>query len=521
MEKNNKIQLKMPIPHLSDQIFKNILWVSFRTLIIYGARIIALMIFARFLKPEDFGIITASMTMITFLSIVHHLGIEPFLVQYPKIDSIYIRVSFTLAMLIGGTLSLLSWVIAPIIAYYFHIENITVIIRILSPVFLLQGLSTVSKALLQREMCFKSLAKIEMLSYITGYIGVGIPLAVCGFRVWALVGAYLTETFVSSISALILRPHDFRPAIDRKPIRHMLKFAEGYILMRFANYMSTQADKIIVGQRLGAHELGIYSRAYYLIGLVSSIVDKTIGAVLFAAMARLQHNQKQLALIYLRTISLISLICCPIVIISMIIAPELVDVLLGKQWNEIITPLRLLTPGIWSIMLYEISHRLIMAKGNTYSLGRIQIFYAGLVVLGTWIGLRWGVDGVAIGVMLAMVVDTILVVVIVLKLIEIKWYVIFNDLIPIVVSSCILGLCGWIISFTLRFLNFHSIAVLLIVGLSCFLIWSLFWRLSPTFFFGSTATEATCMMLTKASSQMQAVLRFLLGNQVRVNDWNG
>jgi uncharacterized membrane protein len=123
--------------------------------------------------------------------------------------------------------------------------------------------------------------------------------------------------------------------------------------------------------------------------------------------------------------------------------------------------------------------------------------------------------------MLAMVVDTILVVVIVLKLIEIKWYVIFNDLIPIVVSSCILGLCGWIISFTLRFLNFHSIAVLLIVGLSCFLIWSLFWRLSPTFFFGSTATEATCMMLTKAPSQMQAVLRFLLGNQVRVNDWNG
>jgi len=516
--KNQKSQKShFDISSLSDKVFRGILWAGSKTIIIYVVRCITLVIFARLLKPEDFGIITAIMTIVNFLIIFCHSWVVPFIVRCPTLELIHIRVSFTLSLLFGVNFSILTWIIAPAIAYFLRMENTLIFIKILSLTFTLSGLSIVSKALLYREMRFESLAMIEVLSYATGYIGVGIPLAVFGFGAWALAGAYLTEVLISSISALLLRPHDFRPAIDKASIRQLLEFGGGYVFTRIANYISTQGDKLIIGRYLGAHQLGIYGRAYYLVGIVSSLVEGAVGRVLFAAMARLQHDQERLRLVYLRSISLINLILCPGTIVSMIIAPELIDLLLGNQWHETVTPFRLLAMGMWCGALYEISHYLVMVKGSVHLLGSIQSLYAGLVIVGALVGLYWGVSGVAGGVMISIVVNTLLIITLSLKLTKTTWYTILDTFVPAIVSGCTLGLCSWIISQILRSLHFSSITILLAVGLNYLLIWSLFWRISPNLFFGSIGNEVMRIIVSKISPQMQSILHFLTCNKIRVN----
>jgi len=513
---DKKIELNSSYPNalsLSERAIKGILWTGSRTVIIYAVRTFTLMALARLLSPEDFGIMAAAAVIVGFSSALQHLGIGQALVQRSALESAHIRAGLTLSLLFGGVLTLTIWVVAPIVAQFFPFENMVIVLRALASTFFLTGLSVVARALLQREMRFRALAGLEALSYAVGYVGVAIPLAVFGFKVWALVGAYLAEVFVSSVGALLLQPHDFRPLVNWCAIKQLLNFGGGYTITSIANYASMQADKILVGRLLGPHLLGIYSRAYYFIATASTLVESTVGRVLFPIMTQLQRDHKQLTSAYLRSISLINVILCPIVMVSAAFAPELIDVVLGKQWGETVIPFQLLAPGMWFGALYEISLCLIKAKGAVYPLGVIQILYFSLIVLGAWLGQRWGVAGVAGGVMTAMAMNALLVIVLSLKLIKTTWHSTCSIFVPAVVSGSVLGLWSWIISKMLRFFNFPSIVTLLIVGLSCVLMWSLFWRLNPNFFFGASGTEAMRMLVAKVPLQIQPAVYLLFGRK--------
>jgi len=495
---------------LSRQVVKGVLWMGSGITLVYVARVMTLAVLARLLSPEDFGIMAAAMVVVSLSTMFGHLGVGPALVQRSVLKSAHIRAAFTLSLLLGGTLTLLIWTTAPLIERFFRLE-VGEVLRALAPTFFLKGVSIVPRALLQREMRFRALAMIESVSYIAGYVGVGIPLAAFGFRVWALVGAHFTEVVVSSVGTLLLRPHDLRPIVDSHSMYHLLAFGGGYTIARIANYVSTQVDKLIVGRWLGAYSLGIYSRSYYLVNVVSTIFEATIGRVLFPAMAKLQHDQEQFATFYLYAISLISTILCPLIAVSIVAAPELIDVLLGEQWSKVVLPFQLLALGMFLGTLYEISHYLFMAKNEIYSLSWIQIIYAVLVIIGAWLGLSWNVTGVAIGVVGAMIANTLLIVALSLKLTKIAWRTMLSAFVPSVISGVILGSWAWVISQFLRRLELPKIIILVTVIVTCLFAWSLLWRISPDFFFGSIGSRAMYALLDAVPTRMQHIGAFIFG----------
>jgi len=503
--------LRFDTTSMVGHVVRGILWMGSSTFVIYAIRMVNLMVLARLLTPQDFGIMATATVVINLVSLLQHLGIGPALVQRTDLKPIHIRVGFTLSLFFSGLITTAVWAAAPVIAHFFHLENLVAILRVLALTFLLTGLSIVARALLQREMRFRALAAIGALSHAVGYVGVGIPLAALGLGVWALVGAYLTEVLVSSGSALLLKRHDFRPTINWPTARELFSFGGSYTIARIANYVGTQVDKIIVARELGHHDLGIYSRAYYFVGLVCTLTEATVGRVLFAAMAQIQNEQERLAWAFLRTISLISAVLCPVVAVSIISAPELVDVLLGSQWGEVVKPFRMLAFGMFLGSLLDMSHYLLMARGTTYLLVGTQVLYACLVIVGAWIGRLWDVSGIAFGVVLAMAVSALLTFALSLRLTGVAWYVAFKVFLPPALSGGILGLWAWIISQILRSLNFPSVTILVVVGLSCSLIWVLLLRIASKFFLGHIGSEALCALFAFVPARMRHAAALFIG----------
>lgn len=486
---------------------------AFGTGLIYAIRVTTLMVLARLLSPKDFGIIAAAMVVVSFIATFRDLGITQALVQLHDLESVHIRTGFALALLLGLSFTLTIWTVAPLIEYFFRFENLTPVLRLLSFTFFLTGMSTVSRALLRREMRFRELAILEGLSHVVGYGGIGIPLAACGFGVWALAGAHLAEVTINSIGVLILRPHDFLPTIDGRAMNHLLNFGGGYTLARIANYFSTQVDKLFVGRWMGAHALGIYSRAYYFIGSAVTFAESTIGRVFFSAASQVQQDRNRLVLGYLYAVSLISAMFCPMIAISIVSAPELINMLLGGQWSEVVNPFRILALGVLPGAIYEVSHYLAMAKGAVYPLAAIQAFYAFMIIAGTWIGQQWGVTGVAGGVLAAMVVNTFLVVALNLRLIKMAWYTMFRAFMPAAISGGVLGLWAYSISQILRYFNLPDIVILMTIGFSYFFIWFLLWRINSEFFFGSIGSEAISKLFCMLPSWMQVSGVILIGRK--------
>jgi PST family polysaccharide transporter len=97
---------------------------------------------------------------------------------------------FWINVAISAATSLVMVAAAPAVAWFYHNHRLINIMLSLSLAFLIGGSTIQHKALLKRQMRFKSLALIDLGSMTFGvFVGVLMALRGCGY--WSLVGSNL------------------------------------------------------------------------------------------------------------------------------------------------------------------------------------------------------------------------------------------------------------------------------------------------------------------------------------------
>ncbi|TJX52667.1 MAG: lipopolysaccharide biosynthesis protein, partial [Mesorhizobium sp.] len=72
-------------------------WTSLSMGALAVAELVALLILARLLSPNEFGLYSAALIVIKFSAIFQGLGITPAIVQRPVLEERHLRVGFTLS----------------------------------------------------------------------------------------------------------------------------------------------------------------------------------------------------------------------------------------------------------------------------------------------------------------------------------------------------------------------------------------------------------------------------------------
>ena len=100
------------------------------------------------------------------------------------------------------------------------------------------------------------------------------------------------------------------------------------------DYGGSNLDTLTVSRVASTAVLGQYSRAYYLIFQpLTNYVAQALTSVLFSALSLIQQDLDRLRRAYGSVLSLGSLMLFPICAGLAVAAPELVEVVLGPQWN--------------------------------------------------------------------------------------------------------------------------------------------------------------------------------------------
>ncbi len=407
--------------NITQRTLGGLFWLSSGSGVQAVLRLLVLIVLARLLTPEDFGLVGAAMVVVAFSTLFSQLGMGPAIIQRPNLEDRHLRSGFVCSIIFGILLGILIIITAPLIAGLFKIAGLTPVIRVIALLFPIQGLGVIANALIIRELRFRLLATIEILSYSIGYGIIGIILAVLGFGVWALVGAHLARAIVKAAISLYAQPHPKRPQFERLAFQELMFFGGGFTLAKFLNYTAHQGDNIVVGRWLGAEALGLYGRAYQLLVVPVNLMGSVLDRVLFPAMAKVQHDPHRLELAYRRGMALISLTFGPLSMVTLVIAPEIVLVLLGPEWIEVIAPFQILAVGMLFRASPKMDHSIARATGAVYKRAWRQGIYAAFVLGGAWIGQHWGVSGVAIGVLVALVVNFLLMVHLSLSLTSMTW----------------------------------------------------------------------------------------------------
>ena len=183
----------------------------------------------------------------------------------------------------------------------------------------------------------------------------------------------------------------------------MLRFGGLATCNSFLVFLAWNSDNILLGRFWGAHALGLYGRAYQLATLPVEQLTSTLSGVAISGLSAIQDDADRLSRSFLRGYSLLLSATIPIAIACPLFADEIIHVLLGDKWMEVVPIFRLLAPTSLVFALANPLSWLVIATGRVGRAVGITAATTPVVIVGILLGLSHGPTGVAIGYSAAMV----------------------------------------------------------------------------------------------------------------------
>jgi len=361
-------------------------------------KIVVLLILARLLLPEEFGIVSAALTIVALAETLGRVGVAPSIIQVKELTRDHVATGFVTTVATGALMAGIVYLLAGPIAALYQIPEVEPLIEAFSVLFIIKGLGLVSEAMLQRNMRFRELAVIRLLSYFLGYGTVAVTMALLGYGVWALIVAQIAQATLQTVIYLIFARRGLAVGFNWPVFLTMLQFGLGITLSRVGNYLSQNADYFIVGRFLGPEALGYYSRAYLLLKQAAHLVGDAGDQVLFPTLASIQDDKKRLERALNLALSLTAMTQIPVTALLVVAAPEIILTLMGPQWDQAVLPFQILISVMFFRTGYRFVNSILRAAGRVYIAALWQWGYAAMVIAGAWVGQAFDLWGVATGV---------------------------------------------------------------------------------------------------------------------------
>lgn len=353
------------------------------------------MILARLLTPRDFGLVAMVWTVMAFLRVFKEAGLSTATVQREGITHAQVSNLFWINVGVSGLTSLLVGVAAPLVAWFYREPRLIGITVALSGTFFLAGSAAQHLALLNRQMRFKAIALIQVLSVLSG-VFVGVGMAWFNFGYWSLVGLNLTTNTVAllmTVSASRWRPQFFARRSGTRPLLH---FGANLTVGAFLYSLARGLDGLLIGRVYGAFSVGLYSRAAALLTRPLEQFMSPIEAVFIPAFSRLQAQPERYRRIFLQLYETIAIASFLFTGMFFALAHPLTLVVLGPKWEKAAVIFAGFTFAALQYPLGTCSSWLLTSQGRGKDSLRASTIIA-VIIAGSFLtGLPFGPAGVAI-----------------------------------------------------------------------------------------------------------------------------
>jgi O-antigen/teichoic acid export membrane protein len=305
---------------------------------------VSTVVLARILTPHDFGAVAAATAVILYFDVVLDLGIGAALIyeqEHGTTDRV--QTAFTLNLLITVTLTGLGMLATPAIAAFFGLQAQQNVFRALFGYLFIRGLGQVQNSMLQRDLRFGRRATLEIARGVAR-AGVSIGLALAGFGVWALVVGLIAGEVTGTVLSWALVGFWPRFSLDRRVVRALMGFGLAFIALKVVDAIAIDSDYLVVGNRLGATQLGFYSMGYRLPEIALMSLYWMFGAVAFPIYAQARLKGRDVSVMaMLRALRLITLFSFPAGVLLALLSRDVIYVVFSAKWAPAITPMALIS----------------------------------------------------------------------------------------------------------------------------------------------------------------------------------
>jgi O-antigen/teichoic acid export membrane protein len=372
-------------------------WTLFGTLATKVGSFAMSLVLARLLVPEDFGLYAIALTATQFVIHVNDVGIIAATVQWRGRIEDMAATATTLAIVFSAAWYVLFWLAAPAFADLAGSPQATSVVRLLTATILVDGITAVRVAALQRSFRQDRLTMALMAGFVANAT-LAITLAANGSGPYSFVFGQLTASVVTGVLVMIFAGLPLKFGLDRAVTRRLVRFGVPLAVGLGVESVLMNADYVIVGHVLGTAAVGFYLLAFNVSSWVPGLIGTAVRYVSIAGFSRLAEDKPEsLSLGVQRSMPLLFSAVLPIAVIMATLAPAIIQVLYGHEWAPAAAVLRYLTVLMVARMLTSLAFDILTSLGATRATVWLNLGWAVTLVPALLIGTRLdGIRGAAI-----------------------------------------------------------------------------------------------------------------------------
>ncbi|HEY0495129.1 MAG TPA: oligosaccharide flippase family protein [Kutzneria sp.] len=344
------------------------------------------LILARLLVPADFGVFAVAAAATAFVMHVNDIGVIAAGVQWRGKLEDMAPTGTSIAIAFSTVVYAAFFFGAPAFATLSGTPDAAPVVRLLTLVIIVDGITSCRSAALMRRFEQDRLTKATMIGTVANFV-VAVPLAFSGAGAYSFAGGQVAGSILTGILVWRMGALPPRLAFDREIAVRLFKFGIPLAASLGVESVLLNADYVIVGNVLGATALGYYLLAFNVSNWVPGLVGTAVRYVSIPSFSRLAEQEPgALAAGVRRSVPVLVSAILPVAVLMSILAPYMVVFLYGEQWGPSAYVLRFLTVLMVVRMLTSLAFDILTSLGATRATVWLNAGWAVVLIPALWFG---------------------------------------------------------------------------------------------------------------------------------------
>lgn len=394
--------------HISGiKIVNSFLWKFFERSGLQIVNLIVQIILARLLTPSDFAVVAIITVFITIANIFIQTGFGTALVQCKDTCEDDYSTIFFIGLISSILIIIILSTVAPIIAGFYKMEELTMLIRAQSVIVLIGAFNTVQQAIMSRNMQFKKNFFARIIACIFSG-ALAVTTAYNDFGIWSIIVLNISNNLIYTIILWVeirWKPH---VKFSRNAFNKLFAFSWKLIVANLIGTIYDNLRPLVMGKFYEKVLLGYYNRADVIASSLMNGITASISAVMLPVLSKYQDDRWKIKDKLKKTFAINCFICVPMMLGIAAVSNNLIVVLFTERWIKSGVFLSILCIGYSFYPIHSANLQAIYAIGKSGVVLKLEIIKKVIGIVLIFVSIPFGVYAVTASVVVMSILSTLI-----------------------------------------------------------------------------------------------------------------
>lgn len=289
---------------------------------------VTLLVLARLLQPDDFGLVAIATSLLVIVEAVLDLPLVQALVRQSELSRAILKTAFTLSLLRGAVIVAAMLLMAWPFAWFYDEPRLFALIAVISLAPAMRSINSPGMVVFMQAFDFRRDFILDIGGkFLTLICSVSVAYMTGSY--WSLAVGTVVGPAFSAVVSYIFAP--VRPGFSLSEwglFRDMIGWNS---VAQILTSLTWQMDRLLLPRFTPLSTFAAFSVADNLASITHQTFVNPLMRPLMVAFARLDDKPK-LQVAYMKAIGAITLVATPLLIVLALLAEPLIHIILGEKW---------------------------------------------------------------------------------------------------------------------------------------------------------------------------------------------